>query len=241
MRFMVMHKMTEEMDRSLRPDPAIIAAVGALVEEGVKDKVFVSGEGLMPSSERVRIAYKGGTRTVTAGPFVEGKELIRGFALLRVRSKEEAMSWCDKFATAMGDVELCLGPVVEFWDLGLAPKPKHPPLRFLALYQADERSEHDLPADPQVTAKMGALIEEATAAGLLQGSGALASTKKGARLRFERGKHTVMDGPFTESKELIAGYAILNLPSKAAAIEWARRFGEIVKVNEVDVREMQTP
>jgi hypothetical protein len=241
MRFMVMHKMTEEMERNFQPDPAIIAAVGALVEEGVKDKVFVSGEGLLPSSARVRLAYKDGKRTVTDGPFVEAKELIAGFALLRVRSKDEAISWCDKFATAVGDVELCLGPVVELWDLGMAPKPKHPPLRFLSLYQADERSEQDLPRDPQATAKLSALIDEATAAGLLQGSGALASTQKGARLRFERGKHTVMDGPFTETKELIAGYAILNLPSKAAAIEWARRFGEIVKVNEVDVREMQAP
>jgi hypothetical protein len=238
MRFMVMHKMTKEMDQGFHPDPAIVAAVGELVKEGAKDNVFVSGEGLMPSSERVRIAYRGGQRIVTNGPFIEAKELLAGFALLRVRSKEEALAWCDKFAAALGDVELCLGPVVEPWDIGLVPKPKHPPLRFLSLRQADRASENDAPADPKVAAKVAAVLDEATRAGLLQGSGNLASTRKGARVHFERGKRTVLDGPFTESKELIAGYAILNLPSKAAAIEWAMRFGDIVKVNEVDVREL---
>ena len=59
--------------------------------------------------------------------------------------------------------------------------------------------------------KMAALVEEMTQAGVLEATGALASTKKGARLRFQGGKHTVLDGPFTESKELIAGYSMLEL------------------------------
>lgn len=237
MRFMVMHKMTEEMEKGLPPDPAIIEGVGKLVEKGVKDKVFVSGEGLKPSSERVHIAYKNGKRTITDGPFTEAKELVAGFALMRVRSKEEAISWCDRFAAVMGDVELFMGPVVEPWDIGLAPKPENPPLRVLSMHKMDERAENDTPPDPKHMAKMGALIEEMTKAGVLEATGGLASTKKGARVRFAGGKRTVIDGPFTESKELIAGYAILDLPSKAAAIEWAVRFGEIVKVNEVEVRQ----
>ena len=48
----------------------------------------------------------------------------------------------------------------------------------------------------------------------------------------------MIDGPFTESKEFVAGYAILDLPSKAAAIDWATRFGDVVKVNEVEIRQM---
>ena len=113
MRFMVMHKMTEEMEKGLPPEPAIIEGVGKLIGEGVQEKVFVSGEGLKPSSERMHIAYKNGTRTITDGPFTEAKELVAGFGLFRVRSKEEAVSWCDKFAAVIGDVELFLGPVVE--------------------------------------------------------------------------------------------------------------------------------
>jgi hypothetical protein len=238
MRFMVMHKVTEEMEKGLPPDPAIIEGVGKLIQEGLKDKVFVSGEGLKPTSQRVHIVYKGGKRTITDGPFTEAKELVAGFALMRVRSKEEAISWCDKFAAVVGDVELFMGPVVEPWDLGMVPKPKNPPLRFLSMHKMDERAENEAPPDPGLMAKMGALIEEMTKAGVLQATGGLAGTKLGARIRFEGGKRTVIDGPFAESKELVAGYAILELPSKAAAIEWAMRFGDVVKVNEVEVRQI---
>jgi hypothetical protein len=238
MRFMVMHKMTAEMEQGLPPDPTIIAGVGRLIAEGLKDKVFVSGEGLKPSSQRVHIVYKSGKRTITDGPFTDPKELVAGFALMRVRSKEEAIAWCDKFAAVLGDVELFMGPVVEPWDLGMAPKPENAPLRFLAVHKADARSENDTPPDPKLMAKMGALVEEMTKAGVLQATGGLTSTKNGARVRFEGGKRTVIDGPFAESKELVAGYAILDLPSKAAAIEWAARFREVVSVNEVEVRQM---
>ena len=237
MRFIVMHKMTEEMEKGLPPERAIIEGVGKLVEEAVKEKVFVSGEGLKPSSQRVHVVYKNGKRTITDGPFTEAKELIAGFALMRVRSKEEAISWCDKFAAVIGDVELFMGPVVEPWDFG-RPKPENAPLRFLSMHKMDERSENEAPPDPKLMAKMGALIDEMTKTGVLEATGGLAGTKKGARIRFEGGKRTVIDGPFAESKELVAGYAILDLPSKAAAIEWAMRFGDVVKVNEVEVRQM---
>jgi hypothetical protein len=237
MRFMLMHKMTKEMEKGLPPEPAILEAVGKLIEDAVKAKVFVSGEGLKPSSQRVHIAYKNGKRTITDGPFSEAKELVAGFALMRVRSKEEAISWCDKFAALIGDVELFMGPVVEPWDLGM-PKPDNAPLRFLSMHKLDERAEHDAPPDPKLMAKMGALIDEMTKAGVLQATAGLAGTKQGARVRFEGGKHTVIDGPFAESKELVAGYAIFELPSKAAAIQWAIRFGNVVKVNEVEVRQM---
>ena len=238
MRFMIMHKMTEEMEKGLPPDPAIFEGVGKLIEEGVREKIFVSGEGLKPSSERVHIVYKDGKRTITDGPFTEAKELVAGFALMSVRSKEEAISWCDKFAAVLGDVELFMGPVVEPWDLGMGPKPEGAPLRVLSMHKMNEQAENEAPPDPSHMAKMGALVEEMTKAGVLQATGGLTSTKKGARIRFEGGKRTVIDGPFAESKELIAGYAIVELPSKSAAIEWATRFGEIVKVNEVEIRQM---
>jgi hypothetical protein len=237
MRFMVMHKMTEAMERGL-PDPTVIEGVGKLIGEGVKEKVFVSGEGLKPSSERVHIAYKKGKRTITNGPFSDPRELVGGFALVRVRTKEEAISWCDRFAAIIGDVELFMGPVVEPWDLGLAPKPKNPPLRFLSLHKLDETAGGDSAPSPELMAKMGALIEEMTQAGVLQETGGLKGTKYGARIHFDGPNRSVLDGPFAESKELVAGYAIVELPSKAAAIDWALRFGEVVKVHEIDVRQV---
>ncbi|HEX4476598.1 MAG TPA: YciI family protein [Polyangiaceae bacterium] len=238
MRFMVMHKVTEEMEKNFPPDPSTIEAVGKLIQEGVKDKIFVGGEGLKPTSTRAHITYKNGKRTITEGPFTDAKELVAGFALMRVGSRDEAIAWCDRFAAVIGDSELFLGPVVEPWDIGMMPKPANPPLRFLSMHKADERAENEVPPDAALVAKMGALIDEMTKAGALQATAGLASTKKGARIRFDGGKHTVIDGPFTESKELVAGYAIVDLPSKKAAIEWAKRFGDVVNVNEVEVREI---
>ncbi|HEY3256114.1 MAG TPA: YciI family protein [Polyangiaceae bacterium] len=235
---MIMHKMTEAMEHDDKPDHEIIAAVGQLINEGLKDGAFVSGEGLKPSSQRTRLVYRAGKRTVTDGPFSDARELAAGFALMRVKSKAEALSWCDKFAAVMGDVELFLGPVVEPWDLGMCPKPPNPPLRYLSMQQATARTESDAPPDPALFEKMGALIDEMTRAGVLQSAGGLSTTKHGARVHFKAGKHTLVDGPFTESKELIAGFALMDLPSKAAAIDWATRFGEVVKVNEVEIRQM---
>jgi hypothetical protein len=185
----------------------------------------------------VHIAYQNGQRTITDGPFTEAKELVGGFALMRVRSKEEAIAWADRFGAVIGDVELFMGPVVEPWDLGLLQRPKHPPLRYLSMHQAREGSQAT-PADPALMARMGALIQEMSERGVLQATGGLEGSELGARIRYEGGKRRVIDGPFTETKELIAGYAILDLPSKAAAIDWAIRFGDIVRVNEVEVRQV---
>jgi hypothetical protein len=238
MQFMMMHKMTDEMEKGAPPAPEVMAGVGKLMGDAAKEGIFVSGEGLKPSSYRTHVVYKNGKRTTTDGPFTEAKELAAGFALLTVKSKEEALAWLDKFAAVLGDVELFLGPVVEPWDLGFAPKPKDAPLRYLSMQKTDERAESEAPPDPAVMQKMGALIGEMTAAGVLQSAGGLMSTKRGARIRFSGGKHTVIDGPFAESKELVAGFAIFKLPSKDAAIDWAIRFARVVKVNEIDVRQM---
>lgn len=238
MQFMIMHKMTAEMEKGGPPDPEVMAGVGPLIDEAIKSGAFVSGEGLKPSSERTYLAYRNGKRTLIDGPFTETKELVAGFALMSVKSKEEAIAWCDRFAAAIGDVEMYMGPVVEPWDLGMMPEPDDAPLRYLSMHKMDERAESNAPPDPALMQKVGALIEEMTKAGVLQSTGGLSSTRDGARIFFEKGKHRVVDGPFAESKELVAGFAIMKLPSKAAAIEWAIKFGKIVKVEEVEVRQI---
>lgn len=242
MQFMVMHKRTAKMEQQqeMPPDPAEMERIGALMTEAAETGVMVSGEGLHQSSHRVHLSYRGGQRTETPGPFAdarEQKELIASFSLVQVRSRDEALTWCDKLAAALGDVDLFVGHVVEMWDLGFAPKPDDALTRYLLMPQADARTEADAPLPPERQAKLRAVLDEMTAAGALQASSQLTSTGKGSRLRFKRGgKPSVIDGPFTESKELIAGYAILELPSKEVAIDWGRRWGEAVGVDEVDVR-----
>ena len=120
MRFMVMHKMTDEMEKGHPPDPAILEGVGKLIEEGAKENVFVSGEGLKPSSQRTHVVYKNGKRTITDGPFTEAKELIGGFCMIQVKSKKEALEWVKRWPALDGDgeVELEIRQVFEAEDFG---------------------------------------------------------------------------------------------------------------------------
>src|SRR5262249_8627884 len=143
------------------------------------------------------------------------------------------------FAKLIGDVEIELGPVTEAWDLGMMPKPDDAPLRVLAMHKADAKSEAGTPPSPELEAAMGKLIEEMMQAGVLVSGQGLAPSSKGARIKASGGKVSVIDGPFAESKELVSGFAIMELPSKDAAVDWARRYIEVVGAPEVDVREVQ--
>lgn len=99
-------------------------------------------------------------------------------------------------------------------------------MRYLALYKpADTKAlESGVPPSPDERARMGQLIEEGFRSGVLLSTEGCQASAKGARVRQSRGKVTVTDGPFTESKELIAGFAILRADSKEQAIEEARKF-----------------
>lgn len=238
MRFMIMHKLTAKLEAGLPPTPEEIAVIHGLMGEAGAAGILLGGEGLRPSAERFHVSYRAGKRTLTEGPFADKGELAAGFSLLVVRSREEALKWLDRIAAITGDTDLFVGPCVEPWHLGFAPEPDDAPLRLLAVLQANERAVTELPPEPALAARMSALIEEMTAAGVLQTREALASTQHGARVHFDHGKHSVIDGPFAESKELISGYAIFELPSKAEAVEWAIRWGHAVNVHEVEVRQL---
>jgi hypothetical protein len=148
--------------------------------------------------------------------------------------------WAKRFAEVMGDAEIEIGPVVERWDLGLMAKPADAPLRVLALHKADARAESDTPPSPERVAKMAALLAEMQEAGVMLANEGLKSSKHGARLRATAGKHSWTDGPFTESKELIAGFTIIKVASLAEAKAWTDRYADILGDVEVDVREVRS-
>jgi hypothetical protein len=89
MRFLVMVKATPESEAGKLPTPEMLAKMGAFNQELAKDGVFVSGEGLHPTSRGARISFAGGKPSVTDGPFTETKELVAGFWILQGKSKEE--------------------------------------------------------------------------------------------------------------------------------------------------------
>jgi hypothetical protein len=93
MKFMVIVKATKESEAGGLPDPQLLADMGKFNEELVKAGIMLAGEGLQPSSKGARVRFSGKDRTVIDGPFAETKELIAGFWLWQVRSKEEAIEW----------------------------------------------------------------------------------------------------------------------------------------------------
>ena len=93
MRFMILVKASADSEAGAMPDAKILAEMGKFNEELVKAGVMLAGEGLQPSSKGARVRFSGAKRTVTDGPFTETKELIAGFWLWQVKSKEEAIEW----------------------------------------------------------------------------------------------------------------------------------------------------
>jgi hypothetical protein len=99
----------------------------------------------------------------------------------------------------------------------------------MSLVRIDETTAPQEGPSPELMERMGELIEEVTKAGVMLDTAGLTPTAQGTRVRWEGGELSVTDGPFTESKEVIGGYAIMQCKDMAEAIEWAKRF---VKVHE---------
>jgi hypothetical protein len=123
MRFMVIVKANEDSEAGVMPDTKLLADMGKYNEELAKAGVMLAGEGLHPSSKGVRVRFDGDKRTVIDGPFAETKELIAGFWLWQVRSKDEAIEWL-KRAPFDGGTEVELRQVFEADDFGEAFTPE---------------------------------------------------------------------------------------------------------------------
>ncbi|HZL53087.1 MAG TPA: YciI family protein [Terracidiphilus sp.] len=108
-------------------------------------------------------------------------------------------------------------------------------MRFLSIYKCPERNT---PPTPEEMARMGKLIEEWMKAGKLLSTEGCLPSSFGARVRVDSGKYNVSDGPFTEAKELVGGFAILDAPSKEAAVEYAKEFLKVVGQGECELRQL---
>ena len=117
MRFMVIVKADKNSEAGILPDKEILTAMGKYNEELVKAGVMLAGEGLQASSKGARVRFSGAKRTVIDGPFAETKELIAGFWLWQVKSKEEAIEWL-KRAPFDGGTEVEIRQVFETEDFG---------------------------------------------------------------------------------------------------------------------------
>ena len=125
MRFMVIVKADKNSEAGVLPDEKLLAAMGKFNEELVKAGIMLEGEGLHPSSKGARVRFSGTKRTVIDGPFPETKELIAGFWLWKVKSKEEAIEWVKRCPNPhVGDSEIEIRQVFESEDFGAELTPE---------------------------------------------------------------------------------------------------------------------
>ena len=119
MRFMVIVKATADSEAGKMPSQKLLEDMGKYNEELVKAGVMLAGEGLHPSSKGARVKFSGASRTVVDGPFAQTNELVAGFWLFDVKSKEEAIEWVKRCPNPMeGDSEIEIRQVFEASDFG---------------------------------------------------------------------------------------------------------------------------
>ncbi len=119
MKFMVIVKASPESEAGKMPSEQLMTEMGKFNEELVKAGVLLAGEGLHPSSKGARIQFSGSKRTVVEGPFSETRDLVAGFWLIEVKSKQEAIEWMKRCPNPMeGDSELEIRQVFDADDFG---------------------------------------------------------------------------------------------------------------------------
>jgi hypothetical protein len=236
MKFMVMHKHGNNVERGDPLPLDLFERMGALIGRAVQIGILVDGDGLNKTKTRSRLSCVAGVCTVEHGPFASGhNELPAAFTKVQVGSRDEAIAIATEIARACGeDLDLEVGKLTEEWDFTGAPPPEGARERYLIQQKATSSTEQGNVAD------LSAVHERLKAAGTFLGAATLTPSSQARRLQFQGKKRTLIDGPFAESKELIGGYAILEMRSLEAITAYATDYAEILLLAadtlEIDIR-----
>lgn len=236
MRFMVMHRHDKDTEAEIPPPPELVAKMGEFIGTHAKTGAFLDGAGLGASKTRTRLVFRGGAATVKHGPYTGEHELPATTLLLKVKTREEAIGWAERYGKILGDGEIELGKLVEPWDLGMMPEPAEHPLQFLLIEKASAETEAGT-RTAQKKSELTRLRTEMEKAGVLQRGYDLAPSAKAKRLFFTNNDLRVVDGPFAETKELVGGFSVLEMASFDAIVEMSRAYARILGGTlEIDVR-----
>lgn len=267
MRVMMLLKSDSKAEAGGVPDEKLMTDMGKYNQALADAGVLIGAEGLRPTSDGARVRISKGKTTVVDGPFTEAKEVVAGYFMLQTKTFEEAVEWAKKIPGAdsaapgqEGEIEL--RPLYETEDFPVdaaeepggwrdqeiemrksakVPGPEKG-YRWIGFLKADKHTEAEMMPTEKLLSEMGALVQEMSEKGVLIGGEGLRPSKYGAKIKLGKGKTTVIDGPFAEAKELIAGYSLLRAKTKAEAIEWGRRCLEIhvngtgIESGELEVR-----
>jgi hypothetical protein len=236
MRFMIMHKNDPSTEAGNPPPLEIVHEMGAFIGGYAATGQLIDGAGLGGSKTRTRLVFRNGQCTIKRGPYRGEHELPAATLLLKVKTREEAIGWAERYGKILGDGELEVGKLNEPWDIGLMPAPENPPLQMLLIEKADSSTEAGGRSSQQKAA-LSRLKTEMTKAGVFVRSLRLQPSAKGKRLVFTNNALTVLDGPFSESKELIGGFAVMELSGMDEAIDLCRSYARILGGTlEIDLR-----
>ena len=203
-----------------------------------------AGRWLQPSASGVRLRCTGGQWSIHDGPF-PADETVAVFALIDVPSREAALQWARGWPGADGEghVELevretgCSGGCHNV-ETGEAPRLTP----YMVLLRFDATTELDVIPPPEVIDNMNRHNEAGVRAGKVLAGAGLQPTSKGARLRFKGGRATVVDGPFTEIKELIAGFWLIQAATRQEAYDWVMTYPfPMLPDVTVELREVAVP
>ncbi|UGQ44719.1 YciI family protein [Massilia endophytica] len=229
MHFMILRRADRSSEQAAFPLPELSKAVP-------------SGRWLHPSARGARLRKRDGQWSVHDVPFADARELVAGFTIIDVPSKQDAIEWAKTWPTAdgEGEVELevretgCSSGCVGFDTQAAAQLTP-----YIVLLKSDRNTEADLPTPPEVIAQMNAANQAGVKAGIVLAGEGLQPTSKGARVKFGGGRSTVIDGPFTEIKELIAGFWLIQTATREEAFDWVRNYPFPLGPNmEVELREV---
>ena len=230
MHFMVIRRADAASESGAFPSAPLVDAVPA-------------GRWLHPGHAAVRLHRSAGAWSIEHGPF-PASELAAGFAIVDVPSKEAAIAWALDWPTADAEGSV----VLEVRETGCTGgcagiDTQSPPhlTPYAVLIRSSDILEADLPPPPEVIARMNARNAQDARAGVLLAGDGLKPTAKGARVKFKGGRATVVDGPFTEIKELIAGFWLIQADSRDAAIAWVKSYPFPWPDVTLDLRQVAAP
>ena len=232
MRYLLIVKATPDYEAGQLPSREILAEMVQWNEAMVKSGSMLASERLLPSSKGTRVCYSDRRITVTDGPFAETKELVAGACVIRAASLNQAVDWAKRIPFRDGEVEI--RPLLEVFSPSdgtdqPAPPPQRTPgmIGYLAFIKSDSEVEAGKFPEERFIAEMSAFLQDSAKAGVFLTGEGLEPSSKSARVRYAGKERSVIDGPFAETKELVAGYCSLQFQSKAAAIEWAKQFVQV--------------
>lgn len=219
----MMHKHDEHTEAGELPPPELMARMGAFIGEHAQAGRFLDGAGLGATKTRTLLTFADGVAKVTHPyPRRTDHESPAAMLVVKVRTREQGLGWAERYGKILGNGAIELSKVTEPWDLGMMPMPPDAPLRFLLV-------EKEIGTrDTQQKSALTRLRTEMRKEGVLDKEIDLEPSTRAKRLVFRNNDLTVIDGPFAESKELIGGFSVMELPDMDAAIALCKPYADIL-------------